>query len=267
MARSPKKDFHNQGNVAGSDMGAAIGAFQGLTSGDPVTMATTFAAAFGPVLADVPSMINPSGASKAAAEQRRQQLLAENEERRLRKERERQEELEAERKKKEEEEKKRLARKVKQDKITKEKTLERDTKRISAGLLTQEEALQALSTGKAPRARGTIYGQTEGMKQFDDQVASAFTRRRRRRNRASSKIKGGGTKKVCLPKAKVMNMSPEERRKVVAAKRSAASKGKYKRSSKSFVKGARKKGATLRDWFEKENWVQVSNPSKKCGEA
>ena len=61
----------------------------------------------------------------------------------------------------------------------------------------------------------------------------------------TKKIKGGGTKKVCLPAAKV---------------------GKYKRSSKSFVKGARKKGATLRDWFKKENWVQVSNPSKKCGE-
>ena len=85
-------------------------------------------------------------------------------------------------------------------------------------------------------------------------------------NNPFKKIKGGGTKKVCLPKAKVMSMSPEERRKVVAAKRSAASKGKYKRSRKSFVKGARKKGATLRDWFKKENWVQVSNPSKKCGE-
>ena len=86
-------------------------------------------------------------------------------------------------------------------------------------------------------------------------------------NNPFKKIKGGGTKKVCLPKAKVMSMSPEERKKVVAAKRSAASKGKYKRSSKSNVKGARKKGATLRDWFQKENWVQVSNPSKKCGEA
>jgi len=27
-----------------------------------------------------------------------------------------------------------------------------------------------------------------------------------------------------------------------------------------------KKGATLRDWFQKENWVQVGNPKKKCGE-
>ena len=81
-----------------------------------------------------------------------------------------------------------------------------------------------------------------------------------------SKVKGGGTKKVCLPAAKVRSMSKAERARVVRAKRSAAKGGKYKRSSKSYVKGARKKGATLRDWFEKENWVQVGNPSKKCGE-
>ena len=80
------------------------------------------------------------------------------------------------------------------------------------------------------------------------------------------KAKGGGTKKVCLPKAKIASMSKAERQKVIRAKRAAAKAGKYKRSSKSFVKGARKKGATLRDWFEKENWVQVGNPSKKCGE-
>ena len=80
------------------------------------------------------------------------------------------------------------------------------------------------------------------------------------------KTKGGGTKKVCLPASKVRSMSKSERDKVVRAKRSAGKSGKYKRSSKSNVKGARKKGATLRDWFEKENWVQVSNPSKKCGE-
>lgn len=81
-----------------------------------------------------------------------------------------------------------------------------------------------------------------------------------------SKVKGGGTKKVCLPKAKVLSMSKSERDRVVRAKRSAAKAGRYKRSSKSNVKGARKKGATLRDWFKKENWVQVNNPSKKCGE-
>ena len=80
------------------------------------------------------------------------------------------------------------------------------------------------------------------------------------------KVKGGGTKKVCLPAAKVRSMSASERAKVVRAKRKAAAGGKYKRSSKRFVKCARKKGATLRDWFQKENWVQVGNPSKKCGE-
>ena len=81
-----------------------------------------------------------------------------------------------------------------------------------------------------------------------------------------TKIKGGGTKKVCLPAAKVRSMSKSERDKVTSAKRKAAKGGKYKRSSSSNVKGARRKGATLRDWFEKENWVQVGDPSKKCGE-
>jgi hypothetical protein len=80
------------------------------------------------------------------------------------------------------------------------------------------------------------------------------------------KTKGGGTKKVCLPASKIRSMSKEERKKVVNAKKSAGSKGKYKRSSKSNVKGARKKGATLRDWFEKEDWRRVDDPSKKCGE-
>ena len=86
------------------------------------------------------------------------------------------------------------------------------------------------------------------------------------KNNPFKKIKGGGTKKVCLPAAKVKSMSKEERRKVVAAKKSAASQGKYKRSSKSNVKGARKKGATLRDWFEKENWINVAT-GRPCGES
>ena len=271
MAKSPKKEVTPEGRRtgAGSDMGAAISAFGNLTSGNPVAMASTFTAAFGPVFADVPSMINPSAASKVAAEQRRQQLLAENEERRLRREREYQEQQEAKRKKKEEEEKKRLENVAKSQQATKERNLERDTRRIASGLVTQQEALAKLTTGQDPKARGGLQGfqQSEGIKQFGDQVSPMTRRRRRRRNRTSSKVKGGGTKKVCLPKSKVMSMSPEERKRVVQAKRSAASKGKYKRSSKSFVKGARKKGATLRDWFEKENWVQVSNPSKKCGES
>ena len=80
-----------------------------------------------------------------------------------------------------------------------------------------------------------------------------------------SKVKGGGTTKVCLPYKKYKSMSKEEIQKVIRAKRSAGAQGKYKRSSKSNVKGARKKGATLRDWFEKEKWVNIAT-GKPCGE-
>jgi len=80
------------------------------------------------------------------------------------------------------------------------------------------------------------------------------------------KQKGGGTTKTCLPASKIRSMSKEQRQKLVNSKKSAGAKGKYKRSSKTNVKGARKKGATLRDWFEKENWRRVDDPSKKCGE-
>ncbi len=79
-----------------------------------------------------------------------------------------------------------------------------------------------------------------------------------------SKVKGGGTSKVCLPASKVRSMSAAAKKKVVNAKRSAASKGKYKRSKGSNVSGARKKGATLRDWFEKENWINVAT-GQPCG--
>tara|TARA_B100001093_G_scaffold338500_1_gene323280 strand:+ start:30487 stop:30852 length:366 start_codon:yes stop_codon:yes gene_type:complete len=79
------------------------------------------------------------------------------------------------------------------------------------------------------------------------------------------KTKGGGTRKVCLPADKVRSMSAAEKTKVISAKESAASKGKQKRSSKSNVKGARKKGATLKDWFEKENWINVKT-GKPCGD-
>ena len=79
-----------------------------------------------------------------------------------------------------------------------------------------------------------------------------------------SKIKGGGTNIVCLPYAKYRSMSKAERQKVINAKRSAAAQGKYRRSSKSNVKGARKKGATLRDWFKKEKWVNIAT-GKPCG--
>ena len=46
-------------------------------------------------------------------------------------------------------------------------------------------------------------------------------------------------------------MSSSKRQQLVSAKKSSGASGKYKRSSKTNVKGARKKGATLRDWFEK----------------
>jgi hypothetical protein len=81
-----------------------------------------------------------------------------------------------------------------------------------------------------------------------------------------NKQKGGGTTKTCLPASKIKSMSKEERQKLVNSKKSSGAKGKYKRSSKTNVKGARKKGATLRDWFEKEDWRRVDDPSKKCGE-
>jgi len=83
---------------------------------------------------------------------------------------------------------------------------------------------------------------------------------------ATKKQKGGGTTKTCLPYSKIKNMSKEQRQKLINAKKASGAKGKYKRSSKTNVKGARKKGATLRDWFEKEDWRRVDDPSKKCGE-
>ena len=78
------------------------------------------------------------------------------------------------------------------------------------------------------------------------------------------KAKGGGTKKVCLPKAKIARMSKSERAKVVRAKRAAGKAGKYKRSSSSNVTGT-SSGGSLKTWV-KQDWRQVGNPSKKCGE-
>jgi len=80
------------------------------------------------------------------------------------------------------------------------------------------------------------------------------------------KQKGGGTTKTCLPAAKIRSLSKEKRQELVSSKKSAGAAGKYRRSSKTNVKGARKKGATLRDWFQKEDWRRVDDPSKKCGE-
>ena len=75
--------------------------------------------------------------------------------------------------------------------------------------------------------------------------------------------KGGGTTKVCLPKSKIASMSKSEKQKVINAKRTAGKAGKYKRSSKSNVTGTKSKN--LKDWV-KQDWRQVGNPSKKCGE-
>jgi len=83
---------------------------------------------------------------------------------------------------------------------------------------------------------------------------------------AQKKQKGGGTTKTCLPASKIRSMSKEQREKLVNSKRAAGAKGKYKRSSSTNVEEARKPGATLRDWFEKEDWRRDDDPSKKCGE-
>ena len=88
----------------------------------------------------------------------------------------------------------------------------------------------------------------------------------RKKGSALKKQKGGGTTKTCLPKAKLDSMSEEKKKELVDAKKSSGSSGEYKRSSDTNVKGARKKGATLRDWFENEDWRRVDDPSKKCGE-
>ena len=82
----------------------------------------------------------------------------------------------------------------------------------------------------------------------------------------NKKQKGGGTTKTCLPAAKIRSMSKAQRDKLVRSKKAAGAQGKYRRSSKTNVKGARKKGATLRDWFQKEDWRRVDYPIKKFGE-
>jgi len=80
-------------------------------------------------------------------------------------------------------------------------------------------------------------------------------------NKMLSPIKA--TRKVCLPKAKIASMSKSEKQKVITAKQTAANKGKTRRASSSNVTGTKSDG--LRDWV-KQDWRQVGNPSKKCGE-
>jgi hypothetical protein len=78
------------------------------------------------------------------------------------------------------------------------------------------------------------------------------------------KAKGGGTKKVCLPLAKIRSMSSGEKSKIIKAKRKAGAAGKYKRSSKSNTTGT-SSGGSLKNWV-KQDWRQVANPHLKCGE-
>ena len=79
-----------------------------------------------------------------------------------------------------------------------------------------------------------------------------------------TKAKGGGTKKVCLPLAKIRSMNSGEKSKIVSAKRKAGDAGKYKRSSKSNTTGT-SSGGSLKEWV-KQDWRQVANPHLKCGE-
>ena len=83
--------------------------------------------------------------------------------------------------------------------------------------------------------------------------------------KSDSPFKKKATRKVCLPKAKIARMSSAEKQKVIRAKRTAASKGKQVRSSKSFIRDGSTRSKGLRDWV-KQDWRQVGNPSKKCGE-
>jgi len=85
----------------------------------------------------------------------------------------------------------------------------------------------------------------------------------RKSSPTKAKQTGGGTTKVCLPKAKITSMSSSEKQKVIRAKQAAGRAGKYKRSSSSNVTGTKSDG--LRDWV-KQDWRQVGDPSKKCGE-
>jgi|TARA_R100001463_G_scaffold120567_1_gene176647 hypothetical protein len=73
------------------------------------------------------------------------------------------------------------------------------------------------------------------------------------------------TRKVCLPLAKIRRMSKAQKQKVIRAKQAAANKGETRRSSSSNIKDGSTRSKGLRDWV-KQDWRQVANPSKKCGE-
>ena len=73
------------------------------------------------------------------------------------------------------------------------------------------------------------------------------------------------TRKVCLPYNKIKSMSNDEKKKVINAKKSAANKGKQVRDSKSWIRDGSTRSDGLKDWVN-QDWRQVANPGKKCGE-
>ena len=73
------------------------------------------------------------------------------------------------------------------------------------------------------------------------------------------------TRKVCLPYDKIKSMSNDQKQKVINAKKSAADQDKNVRDSDSWIRDGSTKSKGLRDWV-KQDWRQVGNPDKKCGE-
>ena len=110
--------------------------------------------------------------------------------------------------------------------------------------------------GRTAAAAGRGTGNDISLAKANEKRESPFAQK--------TKAKGGGTTKACLPKAKIASMSAEEKQKVINAKKSAGSKGKRVRSSKSNVSGT--SANSLEDWV-KQDWRQVANPELKCGES
>ena len=121
-------------------------------------------------------------------------------------------------------------------------------------------------SGFGPRAAKGNDDQSKELAKSRYEMGQYKTDPTERKKKSPVKVtqKGGGTKKVCLPKAKIASMSKAEKSKVVRAKRAAGAKGKYRRSSKSNVTGT-SSGGSLKTWVQ-QDWRQVGNPSKKCGE-
>ena len=71
-------------------------------------------------------------------------------------------------------------------------------------------------------------------------------------NPIKKKQKGGGTRKTCLPAAKIASMSKSERQRLVSAKQKSGKAGKYRRSSKTNVKALVKKALHYVIGFKKK---------------